>query len=919
MAYNSAHTGPEIDAAVQLLGQIQDARDSTSQDLGNVKELATQVKLDATAVSENSGSVTAKAAQVAQDAVAVERARQEVVSAAAAADEARDEASLSADSAKESQSAASTSEQAAASSQLAAGLSEQVSAESASEAKAAAEQVAADRDSAAASAAQAAASARDAEAVVTGGTASVVPGPGLIPIANGQGKIDAEWLSETIARTDSVQAAVDAAKQAVDIAEEAQARSARFIGPSPEAPDLRDDGTPLQIGDRYFNSVSQAEFIYKASGWAANESLQAIDDLKSEISVDAAVGGIPRADETGRLDINWLPVEIATDDDIQAARDDLDVSIGKKMDTSKLNGIEAFAYKKKIKAFPYKHPRYDEAVQRYGSIYPQAFCIDISAGEILFVSATGMITVFDWNTKAYIKTYNCALSLVSENAVIKYEQGRRILYLRGNGVLSAFNITNATQWQEIGAETSYPVNPQRNFAEHAGEWLITSDTVVPLSQNRSRGYFGVYDSSFNLKGNIYVSPLVCGINEGLPYEGSISKMQGMDYDGRYVYLGMGGFFNGSTENNERYGAYGVRKVTKDGKLVGDFLLSPKKLISKLNGYGFNATHCENEGVQFVKDTGKFYSLMVGATGSSDSAIAAKEGLYILEEFCQDADALDFSDCATVSSTLSEKYREIGLYPRYAGGLFNPLKGGAFASWPEVMDYMRSVDMSSFMYYSSTISLTDVNGAAVPSGYLINIRNCNNSVFRVEALGYNDELTWQIQGNTQVQLQGRPSINFTPKADNSITLGSASLRWSQIFSATSSISTSDERFKTHIGEISDKVLDAWADVDYVQYKFIDAVHNKGLQARVHFGVIAQRVKEAFENKGVDPFSFGILCYDTWEAEPSVFDVEGNEISPSKEAGEMYGIRYEEALALEAALVRRTTRLLEARLAKIERDL
>ncbi|WP_367239024.1 hypothetical protein AB1H94_17030 [Pseudomonas fulva] len=782
MAYNSAHTGPEIDAAVQLLGQIQDARDSTSQDLGNVKELAAQVKLDANTVSENAGSVTAKAAQVAQDAVAVERARQEVVSAAAAADEARDEASLSADSAKESQSAASTSEQAAASSQLAAGLSEQVSAESASEAKAAAEQVAADRDAAAASAAHAAASARDAEAVVTGGTASVVPAPGLIPIANGEGKIDPEWLSESIARTESVQAAADAARQAVDLAAEAQARSARLLGPSPEAPELRDDGTPLQIGDRYFNSVSHAEFIYKASGWAANESLQAIDDLKSGISVDAAAGDIPRADDKGKLDINWLPAEIATDDDVQAAKDVLDASIGKKMDTSRLNGIEAFAYKKKVKAFPYKHPRYDEAVQRYGSIYPQAFCIDISAGEILFVSANGMITVFDWNTKSYIKTYNCALSLVSENAVIKYEQGRRILYLRGNGVLSAFDITNTTQWQEIVAENSYPINPQRNFAEHAGEWLVTSDTVVPLSQNRSRGYFGVYDSSFNLKGNIYVSPLVCGINEGLPYEGSISKMQGMDYDGRYVYLGMGGFFNGSTENNERYGAYGVRKLTKDGKLVGDFLLSPKKLISKLNGYGFNATHCENEGVQFVKDSGKFYSLMVGATGSSDSAIAAKEGLYILEEFCQDVDALDFSDCATIISTFSEKYREIGLYPRYAGGLFNPLKGGAFVSWSEVMDYMRSVDMSCFIYYSSTIPLLDMNGVAVPAGYLVEIKNCNNATFRVKAIADNSELNWKVSGSTQSPSQARPASPLLPATDNSIALGSTALRWSDNFSS-----------------------------------------------------------------------------------------------------------------------------------------
>lgn len=280
MAYNSAHTGPEIDAAVQLLGQIQEARNSTSQDLSKVKDLASQVKVDADQVAGQTEVVTSKAAQVSQDAAAVEQARQEVVGAAATANEAMDAASLSAASALESQNAASISEQAAASSQLAAGLSEQVSAESASQAKAAADQVADDRKSAAESAASAAASAQNAEAVVTGGTASVNPGPGLIPLADAQGKIDEEWLPPSVAKTESVQSALEVADRASNTAAEAQARAASFLLPSPEAPVVRDDGAPLQIGDRYFNSVEQAEFIYTSAGWALNDSLQAITDIR---------------------------------------------------------------------------------------------------------------------------------------------------------------------------------------------------------------------------------------------------------------------------------------------------------------------------------------------------------------------------------------------------------------------------------------------------------------------------------------------------------------------------------------------------------------------------------------------------------------------------------------------------------------
>ncbi|WP_152606233.1 hypothetical protein [Pseudomonas plecoglossicida] len=292
MAYNSAHTGPEIDAAVQLLGEIQEARDSTGQDLIEVRDLAVQVKSDANQVSSQAETVAARAAQVASNAGAVEQARAEVVGATVIAEEAKDAAAQSATSAQESQISASVSEQAAAQSQLAAGMSEQVSAERAVEAASSAEQAASDRLAAAASAASAASSAQNAEAVVTGGTASVTPSPGLIPLADALGKIDADWLPEGIARTGAVQAAVDVAKEASDTATEVRSRTASFLLPAPEAPVFRDDGSPLQHGDRYFNTVDQAEYIYTSGGWEPNDSQQAIVGLADQNDPEKGAAGV---------------------------------------------------------------------------------------------------------------------------------------------------------------------------------------------------------------------------------------------------------------------------------------------------------------------------------------------------------------------------------------------------------------------------------------------------------------------------------------------------------------------------------------------------------------------------------------------------------------------------------------------------
>ena len=144
--------------------------------------------------------------------------------------------------------------------------------------------------------------------------------------------------------------------------------------------------------------------------------------------------------------------------------------------------------------------------------------------------------------------------------------------------------------------------------------------------------------------------------------------------------------------------------------------------------------------------------------------------------------------------------------------------------------------------------------------------------------------------------------FQPTPDDTMSLGRAGSRWTTVYATTGTINTSDERQKQQIKPIDEAALRAWAKVDYVQYKWNDAVEKKGAGARWHFGLIAQRVKEAFESEGLDAFEYGLLCYDEWEAQAEEIDDNGVVVKRAHDAGDRYGVRYEEALALECAYLR-----------------
>ncbi|WP_022698731.1 DUF2793 domain-containing protein [Euryhalocaulis caribicus] len=137
----------------------------------------------------------------------------------------------------------------------------------------------------------------------------------------------------------------------------------------------------------------------------------------------------------------------------------------------------------------------------------------------------------------------------------------------------------------------------------------------------------------------------------------------------------------------------------------------------------------------------------------------------------------------------------------------------------------------------------------------------------------------------------------PAADDDISAGSASFRFSEVFSATGAINTSDARLKTVRGPLDAAERRAARTIlsAVCLYQFTDAVAMKGEDgARLHAGLLAQDVAAAFAAEGLDPARYGLFCADA-EFETD----EAGETRPviDPETGEpavRYGLRYAELI-------------------------
>lgn len=135
-------------------------------------------------------------------------------------------------------------------------------------------------------------------------------------------------------------------------------------------------------------------------------------------------------------------------------------------------------------------------------------------------------------------------------------------------------------------------------------------------------------------------------------------------------------------------------------------------------------------------------------------------------------------------------------------------------------------------------------------------------------------------------------------------------------------TSDQRLKQQISKIDTALLDAWEYVEPCQFKYNDAVDQKGDNARLHTGYVVQQIDTACKSHNLDISAYGLYCHEEYPERTEEVTTENEDGTTSKEtkviepAREYYSLRYTETLVVECAYLRRENARLKERLSKIE---
>ena len=176
--------------------------------------------------------------------------------------------------------------------------------------------------------------------------------------------------------------------------------------------------------------------------------------------------------------------------------------------------------------------------------------------------------------------------------------------------------------------------------------------------------------------------------------------------------------------------------------------------------------------------------------------------------------------------------------------------------------------------------TTVGSIGTSTGNLLWMASINGAGFRL----VNDDL--------------RPASQTGANRDNALDLGHWNVRWNDAFIVNGVTTGSDGNDKQDIRDLTEAeqrvavackgLLKAW--------RWKSAVEEKGDNARIHCGIIAQDLQAAFAAEGLDAGRYAMFMSNTWwetqtevpavEAVAEVLDEEGNVVTEAVEAVDAY---------------------------------
>jgi hypothetical protein len=177
----------------------------------------------------------------------------------------------------------------------------------------------------------------------------------------------------------------------------------------------------------------------------------------------------------------------------------------------------------------------------------------------------------------------------------------------------------------------------------------------------------------------------------------------------------------------------------------------------------------------------------------------------------------------------------------------------------------------------------------------NIIELNKAGSPVGSIGTNSNGDFCFTGasNVGIGFQGNaflPLNGSSVRTDNTKDIGASSVRFDDIYATNGTIQTSDRNEKQDIEALTEAETRVAVAVKGLLRKFRwqSAVEEKGDEARIHFGIIAQDLQDAFTAEGLDAGDYAMFISSTWTDDGGVEQTR-------------LGVRYSELLAFIIAAI------------------
>ena len=210
----------------------------------------------------------------------------------------------------------------------------------------------------------------------------------------------------------------------------------------------------------------------------------------------------------------------------------------------------------------------------------------------------------------------------------------------------------------------------------------------------------------------------------------------------------------------------------------------------------------------------------------------------------------------------------------------------FATETYVTNITDNKAPKSYPEFSNSIEINASSGSP-------EIRLKKSNVERVAISAGSTVMTIDINGDQKYRFNEDSFTPWTVYGDIDLGSGLSGLKWDDIYANNGTIQTSDRNEKQDIAEIeaAEKRVAIRAKNLMRQFRWRSAVQAKGDDARIHFGIIAQDLQQAFDDEGLDAGRYGMFIKNTWwekeriipaiAAVPAVYDEDGKEIQAAIE--------------------------------------